>query len=97
MSAALAPELALDYLRELSPDIMRCALLDGEGALLAGDPALAALADREPDAATGAPDARPVVVRDRNVTLVALTGGHAPRELVEFDVRLAIAAVRGRC
>ncbi len=97
MSPALSPELALDYLRELSPSVVRCALLDKGGRLLAGDPGLVAFAGEAPiaPAATGAP--APVVARDAGAVLVALTGGFTPRALVELDVRLAIAAVRGRC
>jgi hypothetical protein len=103
MSSVLAPELALAYLRELSPDITRCALLDGEGGLLAGDAGLASFAEpagpspvwgADPSAVAAAP---PVLVRDGEGALVALAAGRAPRELVELDARLAFAAVRGRC
>ncbi len=84
MSSALSPQFALDYLRGLSPSVTSCALVD-DGELVCGDPSLVA------------PTSPALVVRDGDTELVALTGLQAPRALVEFDMRLALAAVRGRC
>jgi len=83
MAPALRFELALEYLRALSPAAARCALLDGDGAILAGDPGLSPATD-----AVAAADGLTILVRG---------GQGGPRELLEFDARLAIAAVRGRC
>ena len=87
MSAALRPEFALAYLRELSPEIERCSLQDREGRLLAGDPLPAG----------ASPGDDPIFVGDEQLTLAVLAGARTPRMLVEFDARLALAAVRGRC
>jgi hypothetical protein len=95
MSAALSPELALRYLRELSPSVTSCALVDG-GALLAGDPRLAPLAGDDPALGDPGRDGA-LVVRDGEAALAARSGSEAPRALLEFDMRLALAAVRGRC
>lgn len=92
MSPALSPELTLAYLHELSPHVERSALFDGEDGWLAGDRSLAPLA-----AGGSASGAAPIVRRDGDWTLVALSGDATPRPLVEFDVGLAMAAVRGHC
>ncbi len=84
MSSALSPELALDYLRELSPSVTSCALV-ADGELVCGDASLVA------------PTSPALVVRDGDTELVAVMGREAPRALVEFDMRHALAAVRGRC
>jgi len=89
MSSVLDPSLALAYLGELSPVVTASALFDADGGVLAGD---GALLERVGDAAPGV-----VVVREDDRMLVALSGSEAPRALVEFDARLAVAAVRGRC
>ena len=87
MSPALRPELALAYLRELSPSITRCALVDAHGTVVVGDPGLAGSAGR----------ADRVASCDEQGSLIAATGVQSPRALVELDVRLAMAAVRGHC
>jgi hypothetical protein len=87
MSPALRPELALAYLRELSPGVTGCALVDTHGTVLAGDHHVVA--------SSGAGDH--VVASDPQGCLIAATGVGAPRTLVELDVRLAMAAVRGHC
>lgn len=88
MTVALTPELALAYLGELSPGITRSAMFgDGDGAL-AGDVGLSP---------SGEGDAAAIVVRDGEWGLVVSVGAGTPRALVEFDARLAMAAVRGRC
>jgi len=92
MSPALSPQYALDYLRELSPAAARSALLDADGRLLAGDRELESVSD---DAAIRGGER--VVVRDGDLTAVASDGRDAPRALLEFDLRLAMAAVRGHC
>ncbi len=58
MTAALTPLIALAYLRELSTDVRAAVVLDGDGELLAGDPAIVPAA-RALLAAWGAAPAAP--------------------------------------
>lgn len=89
MSPALDASLALAYLRELSPAVTGAALLDQDARLLAGDPAIATTADVD--------RADVIVVQDGDHRLLVSATPDAPRALVEFDARAALAAVRGRC
>jgi hypothetical protein len=85
----MSPDLALAYLRELSPSVTAAVLLDEKNSPLAGDPALA---DRSEGASGSA-----IIISDGERSLIADVAPDAPRALVEFDARLAMAAVRGRC
>jgi hypothetical protein len=68
MTPALTPELALDYLRELSADVRDGVVLGPGGDLLAGPAQLAALVRRLLDAA---PEAQAVEVAIRAGTVFA--------------------------
>jgi hypothetical protein len=98
MSPALTPELAADYLRELSTDILAVAVLAPDGARLAGAQALAEPA-RELLAA--APDAAEVEVitgdgavyaaRSEHHALVAVCGRFALGALIRYDLKVVLA------
>jgi hypothetical protein len=103
MPAALTPDLALTFLRELSADITAVIVLDAAGRRLAGPPALHApardlLAAAPPGpaelhgrAATGAAFA----ARDGAHQIVVATGPLALPGLTRHDLRTALAALRG--
>jgi len=102
MTAALTPALALDYVRELSADIVDGVVLDAGGTLLAGPEALAeparALLASAPDAteihaktAAGAAFA----ARDDTHAIVVATGRFALPGLTRHDLRTALAALGG--
>jgi hypothetical protein len=101
MTAALSPELALAYLRELSADLRAAVLLDAAGAHLAGPEPLAAPARALLDA--GAPaeiEARTAAgavfaARDDRHQLVAVTGPHALSRLTRHDLRTVLLALGG--
>jgi len=84
MSSALDAPLALAYLRELSPAVTGAALLDTEARVVAGDPG--------PATTPGV-----IEVDDGEHKLLVSATPDSPRALVEFDARLTLAAVRGRC
>ena len=98
-AGALAPAVALGWLRSLSIDLGAAAVLDARGALLAGDSALGA---RAAAALAGAPKAREVsdgdllVVRGGEHAVAAALGPRALRRLALFDLRAAAAALDGR-
>jgi hypothetical protein len=102
MTAALTPALALDFVRELSADVLAGVVLDAEGTLLAGpavlaDPARALLAAAE-DAAEveGATrDGAAFAARDGHHAIVVVTGRFALSRLTRHDLRTALAALRG--
>ena len=103
MPPALTPELALDYVRELSADVRAALVLDAAGERLAGPPELAAAA-RALLAAGGdaaeleAGGAGGVVcaVRSRDHAAVAVCGRFAIGAVVRHDLRTALAALEGR-
>jgi hypothetical protein len=82
----LTPELALDYLAELTSDIRAAVLLDGSGARLAGDEALAAPARRLLEAS----EAPAIEVLERSIVFAARGAGHA---LAVVTGRLALPAL----
>ena len=84
---ALTPDLALAYVRELSADVRAVAVLDAEGALLAGDGAVAAAA--APLLAAGA---EAEAVTAGGVVCTARDDRHA---IVAACGRLALAGLRG--
>ena len=111
MTAILTPALALRHLRQLSTDVRGAVVLDGEGAPLAGDAALAgpaaALAALLPAGACellarvgdGAA-ARGSAIAARPPagtapTLVLAVGPLAPLELLLGDVATAVGALAG--
>ncbi len=92
MVAALTPELALEYLGQLSTDIRAAVVLDAGGERLAGDPAIAESA-RALLAAAGADQAEVVTprgavfaARSERFSLAVVTGRFALAALVRYDV-----------
>jgi hypothetical protein len=98
----LTPPLALDYLRELSADIVSGVVLDAAGTLLAG-PAELETAARDLVAAAG--DAEEVHVstaegaifaaRSDKHALVVVCGRFALPSLIRYDLRLVLADLGG--
>jgi len=78
--AALTPTGALGWLGSLSIDVRAAAVLDADGAVLAGDPALA-----------GVPEGRDVVVaRSERHAIVVRTGPRPLERLLRADLRTAL-------
>jgi hypothetical protein len=103
MPPALSPELALDYVRELSADVRAALVLDAAGELLAGPPELAAAAlallAAGGDAAeleAGGGDGVVCAVRSSAHAAVAVCGRFAIGGVVRHDLRTALAALEGR-
>ena len=78
--AALTPAGALGWLESLSIDMRAAAVLDADGGVLAGDPALAGVREGG-DVIVARSDAFAIVVR---------TGPRALKRLLEADVRTAL-------
>jgi hypothetical protein len=95
--AALTPELAVDYLRELSADIRAVAVLTARGEPLAGTPELAAAARA---LLTAAPDAAEIEVataggavhaaRSAEHAVVAVCGRFALPALIRYDLKVVL-------
>jgi hypothetical protein len=78
--AALTPNGALAWLGSLSIDMRDAAVLDADGAVLAGDPALA-----------GVPEGGGVVVaRSERHAIVVRTGPRPLERLLRADLRTAL-------
>jgi hypothetical protein len=78
--AALTPAGALGWLRSLSIDVRAAAVLDADGAVLAGDPALAEV-----------PEGGDVIVaRSERHAIVVRTGPRPLRRLLQADVHTAL-------
>jgi hypothetical protein len=102
MTAALTPELAVDYLRELSADIRAVAVLAPDGSPLAGTPELTTAARRLFDAA---PDAAEIEVaatggtihaaRSDTHAVVAVCGRFALPALIRYDLKIVLAELAG--
>jgi hypothetical protein len=98
----LTPPLALDYLRELSADIVSGVVLDGSGKLLAGPQDLGEAAR---DLMTAAGEAEEVHVstaegavfaaRSDRHALVVVCGRFALPSLIRYDLRLVLADLGG--
>ena len=82
--AALTPAGALGWLGSLSIDVRAAAVLDADGALLAGDPALAAAVD----------DADVIVARSERHAIVVRTGPRTLMRVLKGDLRVALAALK---
>jgi hypothetical protein len=82
----LTPQAALGWLGSLSVDIRASAVLDGFGTVLAGDPALAGVADG-PGVVTARSERHAIVVR---------TGPKALERLLRADLESALKALEGR-
>jgi hypothetical protein len=98
-TGALTPAAALAWLGSLSIDMRAAAVLDSDGAVLAGDAALGARAAAALAAAPGAgalDDGDLLVVRSGRHALAATLGPHALRRLARSDLRAAAQALDGR-
>jgi hypothetical protein len=91
MTAALTPELALAYIRELSADYLAGAVLDAHQNLLAGDPRLAVEVHGEGATARG----RVFAARNATNAVVVVTRAHALPGPTRRDIRTALAALSG--
>jgi hypothetical protein len=79
----LTPQAALGWLGSLSVDIRAAAVLDGSGAVLAGDPTLA-----------GAPEGKGVMTaRSERHTIVVRAGPKALERLLRADLQAALEAL----
>jgi len=103
MPPALTPALALEYVHELSADVLAGAILDAAGELLAGAPELAGpartLLDAGGDAAeleVATVDGVVCAVRTPAHAAVAICGRFAIAGVVRQDIRAALAALEGR-
>jgi nucleotidyltransferase/DNA polymerase involved in DNA repair len=81
--AALTPAGALGWLESLSIDVRAAAVLDADGAVLAGDPALAGAAEGG-DVIAARSEAHAIVVR---------TGPRPLRRLLQADLRTALESL----
>jgi hypothetical protein len=81
MTAALTPQLALQYLAELEPAIEAAAVLAVDGTQLAGDPSLGARL-----AAGGAGAERLLTARGARHVVIALVRAGTLEELVRHDL-----------
>ena len=98
----LTPQLALDYLRELSADIRAGVVLDPQGALLAGPEAM-----HEParDLLTASGEARELQVttadgavyaaRSDQHAIAVVCGRFALPSLIRYDLRVVLADLAG--
>jgi hypothetical protein len=98
----LTPPVALDYLRELSADIVAGVVLDGAGKLLAGPEDLGTAA-RDLMAAAGEAEEVHVSTADGAIfaarsdrhALVVVCGRLALPSLIRYDLRLVLADLSG--
>jgi hypothetical protein len=93
-AASLTPHAALGWLRSLSIDITAAAVLDANGAVLAGDAVLARDAALASDAAPAAPGL--ISARSDRHAIVVRVGPRALERLVRADVQAALAALQSR-
>jgi hypothetical protein len=103
MTDALTPELALDYLRELSADVVAGAVFGADGAHLSGAEELVeparALLNAEPDAAevqVATAEGAVFAARDDRHALVVVCGRFALPSLLRYDLRVVLAELAGR-
>jgi hypothetical protein len=101
MTAPLTPDLALSYLGELSTDIRAAAVLGADGALLAGDRAVAEPAHRMLELSSGAPvevitrRGGVFAARDAEHAIAVVVGRFALPALVRYDVRRTLSDLAG--
>lgn len=100
MSAALPPDLAVAYVRELSADVRAVVVLDATGAPLAGPAQLAgpawaflAAVGEATEAAERTSAGVVVAARTATVAVVAVAGPLALEGPTAVDVRAAVAAM----
>jgi hypothetical protein len=92
----LTPHAALGWLQSLSIDLRELAILDAEGAVLAGDAALAKWADAALANGAGAADKRLIVARSGHHAIVVRPGPKAFERLVRADLQAALEALKPR-
>jgi hypothetical protein len=102
MSGALTPELAVDYLRELSADIQAAVVLTPAGEPLAGSEELARAAAR---LLAAAPEAAEIEVataggavhaaRSAEHAVVAVCGRFALPALIRYDLKVVLGELAG--
>src|SRR4051812_4598955 len=102
VTAALTPELAIAYVRELSADVRAAVVLDGDGVRLAGPEALAgparallAAAGASSGVAVRAPSGVVVAARSATHALVAAAGPLSLLGPSAIDARRAVDAMSG--
>jgi len=78
--AALSPAGALGWLGSLSVDVRAAAVLDTDGVVLAGDPALAQAGE----------GADVMVARSEHHAIIVRTGPRPVKRLLEADLRAAL-------
>lgn len=83
MTAALSPELAVAYVRELSADVQAVLVLDARGAVLAGDRVVAA------------PDGVAIVARTERHTVAAIVPDGRAAGPAALDAAAAAEALGG--
>ena len=96
---ALTPELAVDYLRELSADIRAVAVLTREGEPLAGVPEVAEAARRLLTAVPDAVESEVTIggggvvhaARSDEHAVVAVCGRYALASLIRYDLKIVLA------
>jgi hypothetical protein len=88
----LTPHAALGWLRSLSIDLRALAILDADGAVLAGDAALA----RASEAPKRRGDEGLIVARSGQHAIVVRPGPKALERLVRADVQAALEALEPR-
>ncbi len=98
----LTPQLALDYLRELSADIRAGVVLAPDGALLAGPDALAGPAREMLEAAGDAGELQVTTAeggvyaaRDERHAIAVVVGRFALPSLIRYDLRLVLGDLAG--
>ncbi len=99
MTTALTPALALDYVRELSADIVAGVVLDASGERLAGDERLAEASRALPGAARihGETEYGQVfAARDDTHSIVVVTGPFALARVTRHDLLTALLALGGQ-
>jgi hypothetical protein len=92
----LTPHAALGWLRSLSIDLRQVAILDAEGAVLAGDAALAQGANAALAQRAEAADKRLIVARSGHHAIVVRPGPKALERLVRADLQAAVEALKPR-
>jgi hypothetical protein len=99
----LTPPLALDYLRELSADIVAGVVLAPDGALLAGPDALAdpardllqAAGDVASDVHVTTADGAVYAARSERHAIAVVCGRFALPSLIRYDLRKVLADLAG--
>jgi hypothetical protein len=99
MTTALTPALALDYVRELSADIVAGVVLDASGQRVAGDEHLAEASRALPDAAlihAKTERGQVFAARDDTYSIVVVTGPFALARVTRHDLLTALSALGGQ-